>query len=95
MSDRIYDIEQNGKPKLEEIVKIISKARVNASARSTDLVNNMSTRNIASTFVSGRSYASLDQRLSRIRETPVLTEETIFCLRPPWLCRPWCEALAQ
>jgi hypothetical protein len=77
MSDKIYDIEQNGKPKLEEIIKIISKARMNANARSPDLVNNTSTRITASTYVSSRSYASLDHRLSRIRETPGLTDKMV------------------
>ena len=77
MGDKIYDIEQNGKPKLEEIVKIISKARANASARSTDLVNNASTKNIVYAHLSGRLYASLNHRLSRIRETPGLTDKLV------------------
>jgi hypothetical protein len=49
LSYKIYDIEQNGKPKLEEIIKIISKARAMASARSTDMAYNTSTKNIIST----------------------------------------------
>ena len=51
MSGRIYNIEQSGKPKLEKIIKIISKARVKASARSTDQVNNTSTKNNVSTHL--------------------------------------------
>ena len=51
MSDRIYDIEQSGKPKLEKIIKIISRARVKASARSTDQTNNTSTKNNVSTHL--------------------------------------------
>jgi hypothetical protein len=49
LSYKIYDIEQNGKPKLEEIIKIFSKARAMASARSTDMAYNTSTKNIIST----------------------------------------------
>jgi hypothetical protein len=77
MSDKIYDIEQNGKPKLKEIIKILSKARANASARSTDLMNNTSTKNIVPTHLLGKLYESLNHRLSRIRETPGLTDKLV------------------
>ena len=39
LSYKIYDIEQTGKPKLEGIIKIISKARVKASERATNLAS--------------------------------------------------------
>jgi hypothetical protein len=55
MSDKIYDIEENGKTKLDKIIKIIAKARVKASARSTDQVNNAGAAGIVSSHVTSPS----------------------------------------
>ena len=51
MGDKVYDIEESGKHKPKKILGLISKARVKASARSTDLTNNTSTGNIISSHL--------------------------------------------
>ena len=43
LSDKIYDIEETGRAKLDKIIGIISKARTKANARATDIANNAST----------------------------------------------------
>ena len=77
MSDRVYDIEQHGRPKLVEIVYLIYKARINAKARSTDLLNEPKMRNTAPPLMPGRPCAILNLKLSRIRETPGLTDKVV------------------
>ena len=43
LSDKIYDIEETGRAKLDKIIGIISKARTKANARATDIANNAAT----------------------------------------------------
>jgi hypothetical protein len=46
LSDKVYDIEETGRAKLDKIITIISKARIKATARATDAANNAPIANI-------------------------------------------------
>ena len=59
MGDKVYDIEESGKHKLKKILNLISKARVKASARSTDQANNTSTGNIISSHLTSPTFHTL------------------------------------